>query len=105
MSSNKHFYNFHLFFCTNQRENGGACSNFSSAAMREHAKKLCRELGLSKDGGVRINTSGCLGRCEHGPVIAVYPEGIWYTYVDADDVTEIIQEHVVGGRLVERLKI
>lgn len=105
MSDKDHFYRFHLFFCINQREGGSACSNFGSSAMREHAKQLCTELGLSKHGRVRINTSGCLGRCERGPVIAVYPEGVWYTYVDADDVNDIIHEHVVGGRVVERLKI
>ena len=44
-------------------------------------------------------------KCEHGPVLAVYPEGVWYTYVDADDVNEIIHEHIIGGRVVERLKI
>ncbi len=99
------FYNFHLFFCTNQRDSGSACSDFGAHKMKDHAKRLCTEMGLSKSGGVRINMSGCLGRCEHGPVLAVYPEGVWYTYVDADDVNEIIHEHIIGGRVVERLKI
>lgn len=105
MLDKDHFYHPHLFFCTNQREGGTACSNFNSSVMRDHAKQLCAELGLSKWGRVRINTSGCLGRCELRPVIVVYPEGIWHTYADIIDVKEIIHEHVVRGRIVERLKI
>lgn len=105
MSADKHFYRFHLFFCTNRRGSGSACSDFGSVAMREHATQLCAQLDLSTQCGVRVSSSGCLGRCEHGPVVAVYPEGVWYTYVDADDVTQIIHEHVLGGRAVERLKI
>ena len=56
-------------------------------------------------GKVRINKAGCLDRCDHGPVLVVYPEAVWYTYVDKEDVEEIIQEHLVHGRIVERLKL
>ena len=73
--------------------------------MRAYAKARAKELGISGKGGVRINTAGCLDRCSEGPVIAVYPEGIWYTYVDESDVEEILQEHLVNGRVVKRLKI
>jgi (2Fe-2S) ferredoxin len=44
-------------------------------------------------------------RCEEGPVLVVYPEGVWYTYVDQDDVDEIIDKHLVNGVIVERLRI
>jgi len=54
---------------------------------------------------VRINTAGCLNRCSEGPVMVVYPEGVWYTYVDQEDIDEIIDEHLTGGRVVERLKL
>ena len=54
---------------------------------------------------IRINTSGCLDRCEEGPVCVVYPEGTWYTYVDERDVDEIIESHLMAGKPVERLKI
>jgi (2Fe-2S) ferredoxin len=54
---------------------------------------------------VRVNQAGCLDRCAEGPVIVVYPEEIWYTYVDKDDIDEIIEEHLVNGRVVERLRI
>ena len=61
--------------------------------------------GIAGPGGVRINIAGCLDRCEEGPVIVVYPEGVWYSYIDQEDVDEIIEEHLLQGRIVERLKI
>ena len=73
--------------------------------MRDYAKKRVKELKLSGPGNVRINAAGCLDRCEQGPVIVVYPEEVWYTYVDKADIDEIIDEHLVGGRVVERLRI
>ena len=54
---------------------------------------------------MRINKAGCLDRCDLGPVLVVYPEGVWYSYVDQEDIEEIIQEHLVQGRVVERLRI
>ena len=73
--------------------------------MREYAKSRVRELGLAGAGNIRVNSSGCLDRCEQGPVCVVYPEGVWYTYVDETDVDEIIESHLVDGKPVERLKI
>jgi (2Fe-2S) ferredoxin len=49
--------------------------------------------------------AGCLDRCGEGPVLVVYPEAVWYTYVDQSDIDEIIDEHLVNGSVVERLKI
>ncbi len=62
-------------------------------------------MGLAGPGKVRVNKSGCLDRCESGPVCVVYPEGTWYTYIDEEDVDEIINSHIINGNLVERLKI
>ena len=73
--------------------------------MREYAKKRIQALGRAGQGNIRVNTAGCLDRCEEGPVCVVYPEGIWYTYVDEFDLDEIIDSHLVAGRTVERLKI
>jgi (2Fe-2S) ferredoxin len=100
------YYKHHVFFCINQREDGEACcANKGSVAMREHAKQRVKALKLNGPGGVRINNAGCMDRCGEGPVIVVYPEGTWYTYVDQEDVDEIIDQHLVKGRVVERLKI
>ena len=73
--------------------------------MRGYAKDRMKALGLSGEGRVRINTAGCLDRCELGPVLVVYPEGVWYTYVDKADIDEIIAEHIQNGRVVERLRV
>ena len=73
--------------------------------MRDYAKARIKELGLSGEKQLRINQAGCLDRCEEGPVLVVYPEGVWYTYVDQHDVDEIIDQHLVNGGIVERLRI
>ena len=100
------YYERHLFFCTNDRGTGAerpSCNQCGSAALREYAKAKVKKLGMTGQGKVRINTSGCLDRCEQGPVCVVYPEGIWYTYIDEEDVDEIIEKHLIKGKLVERL--
>lgn len=100
------YYRYHVFFCTNRRDDGSACcANHDAQGMRDYAKARIKELGLSGRGRVRVNNAGCLDRCEEGPVIVVYPEGTWYTYVDREDIDEIIDQHLVNGRVVDRLKI
>src|SRR5262247_2559795 len=100
------YYERHVFFCCNQRADGRACcADKGSPALRDYCKKQVKERRLAGRGKVRINQSGCLDRCEEGPCIVVYPEGTWYTYVDQKDVDEIIDEHLVKGRVVVRLKI
>ena len=97
------YYKHHVFFCINQREGGKTCcANCGSPQMRDYVKAKIKSMSLA---GVRINTAGCLDRCKDGPVVVVYPEGIWYTYIDEEDLDEIIQEHLVHGRVVERLRI
>jgi (2Fe-2S) ferredoxin len=100
------YYGKHVFFCCNQRQEGEQCCNGSgSQKMRDHAKDRIKSLKLSGPGKVRINQSGCLDRCKEGPVMVVYPDAVWYTYVDREDIDEIIDEHLVNGRIVERLRI
>ena len=100
------YYSKHVFFCCNQRDNGKQCCNDAgSSELRDYAKGRVKALKLAGEGKVRINQSGCLDRCEEGPVMVVYPEAVWYTYVDQADIDEIIDEHLVHGRVVERLKI
>jgi (2Fe-2S) ferredoxin len=101
------FYDKHVFFCTNQRTDGSACCNDHRAQQaRDYVKDRVKELGLSgQQNRIRINSAGCMDRCGDGPVIVVYPEGIWYTYVDESDLDEIIEQHLRNGRVVERLKI
>ncbi|WP_177419442.1 (2Fe-2S) ferredoxin domain-containing protein [endosymbiont of Lamellibrachia barhami] len=99
-------YRHHLFFCTNQRDDGrSCCARFSAAKMRGYLKAKVKALGLAGPGGVRINSAGCLDRCDKGPVIVVYPEAVWYTYIDGEDLDEILQRHLIDGEVVERLRI
>lgn len=100
------YYKYHVFFCTNHREDGRACcASHGAQEARDYAKARVKKMGLAGKGGVRINNAGCLDRCEEGPCIVIYPEGTWYTYVDREDIDEIIERHLVGGAIVDRLKI
>ncbi len=102
------YYQKHVFFCTNDRgpdADRPSCSRCGASGMREYAKQRIKELGQSGAGKIRVNSAGCLDRCEEGPVCVVYPEGVWYTYVDEFDVDEIIESHLLGGKPVDRLKI
>jgi (2Fe-2S) ferredoxin len=99
-------YKHHVFFCQNQRDAPEACCACHGAVeMRDYCKGRVKALGLNGEGKVRVNQAGCLDRCEEGPVLVVYPEGTWYTYVDKADIDEIIDEHLVHGRVVTRLRI
>jgi (2Fe-2S) ferredoxin len=99
-------FKYHVFFCQNQRDAPEACcANHDASAMRDYCKGRVKALGLAGTGKVRVNQAGCLDRCEEGPVVVVYPEGVWYTYVDKADIDEIVDEHLVNGRVVERLRI
>ena len=100
------YYKHHVFFCQNRRDPPEACcANHNAEGMRDYAKKRVKELGMSGEGKVRINQAGCLDRCEEGPCLVVYPDAVWYTYVDRADVDEIIEEHLRNGRVVERLRM
>ncbi len=100
------YYRYHLFLCTNVRDDGRACcQDHGARELRDYAKARVKELGLSGVGGIRVNTAGCMDRCSEGPVLVVYPEGVWYTYEDQGDIDEIIDRHLVHGQAVERLRI
>ena len=100
------YFKHHVFFCTNQRATGETCcNNHAAVEMQTYAKTRIAELGLKGKGQVRINKAGCLDRCDDGPVLVVYPDNVWYTYVDREDIDDIISEHLQNGRIVERLRI
>ncbi len=100
------YYQYHVFFCCNQRKNGEAsCNDHGANDIRDYAKGRVKELKLSGPDKVRINQAGCLDRCSEGPCLVVYPDEVWYTYVDKSDVDEIIEEHLQYGRVVDRLRI
>jgi (2Fe-2S) ferredoxin len=100
------YYQHHVFFCTNQRAEGeNCCNNHRVTELHAYAKKKVAALGLNGEGKVRMNKAGCLDRCELGPILVIYPEETWYTFMDESDIDEIIHEHLQNGRPVERLKV
>jgi (2Fe-2S) ferredoxin len=99
-------YAKHIFFCLNRRDDGReCCASQRAEALQAHAKDRVKALGLNGPGKVRVNKAGCLDRCELGPVAVVYPEGTWYTFVDEQDIDEIVESHLRDGKPVERLKL
>ncbi len=102
----KPYFEAHVFACTNRRPDGhkrGSCAEKGSEKLREYMKVRSKELGLEPR--IRINSAGCLDRCELGPTLVIYPEGVWYTIHSPSDVDEILQTHIVEGGRVERLML
>ena len=97
------YYERHIFFCLNQREGENACAQHGAQAGFDHCKSRVKSEKLAGPGGIRVNKAGCLDRCAGGPVAVVYPDAVWYTYVDEQDIDEIVDSHLKNGRVVERL--
>lgn len=98
------YYQRHIFFCLNKRDNGeAACADHQAQQAFDHCKARVKAEGLAGPGKVRVNKAGCLDRCAGGPVAVVYPEGTWYTFVDKEDIDEIVESHLKHGEVVERL--
>ena len=96
----------HVFVCGNAREPGhprGGCDPEGRQALRDAFKKGLKKAGLGAE--VRANHAGCLDQCEHGPVVVIYPEGIWYGGVNVEDVPRIIARTLVAGEVLEDLRI
>ena len=103
-SGTKPYFERHIFFCLNERTNGDdCCAQHGAQAGFERCKSQVKAAGLSGPGKVRVNKAGCLDRCAGGPVAVVYPEAVWYTFVDPSDVDEIVESHLKNGKVVERL--
>ncbi len=99
------FYEAHVFCCTNERPAGhprGCCKAKGAEKLRDYMKARAKEFGLSR---IRINTSGCLDRCELGPTMVIYPEGVWYHVETREDVDEVLQRHLIEGGRVARLML
>lgn len=98
------YYQRHIFFCLNERPNGEACcAQHDAQAAFERCKSQVKAADLAGPGQVRVNKAGCLDRCAAGPVAVVYPEAVWYSYVDASDIDEIVESHLKNGQVVQRL--
>ena len=99
-------FQHHVFICTNERDEDASrpsCGRQGSEGLKSAFKDAVKEAGLK--GKVRANELGCLDQCEHGPMVVVYPDAVWYGSVQVKDVEEIVMEHLVHGRPVERLQL
>lgn len=96
----------HVFVCQNVRPEGAprpACTKDGKSELLPQLQMFAKAAGLG--GKIRINKAGCLDQCEHGPTVVVYPEAVWYGHVQPEDAEEIVIQHLVGGRPVERLRL
>jgi len=99
-------FEHHVFVCTNERDKSASrpsCGLEGSKKLRGHLKDAAKKAGLKHR--IRINEASCLDQCEHGPVMVVYPEAVWYGFVSIEDINEIVDNHLVHGKPVERLRL
>ena len=99
------FYDAHVFVCCNRRPDGhprGSCAARGSEKLRDYMKVRAKEMGLKR---VRVNMAGCLDRCELGPCVVIYPEGVWYKVETNADVDLILERHVRDGGRAEELML
>lgn len=99
-------YERHIFVCQNARPDGAprpSCTTDGKSELLTQLQQLSRAAGLGRQ--IRINKAGCLDQCEHGPVVVIYPETVWYGHVQAEDAAAIVQQHLVGNQPVERLRL
>lgn len=92
------YYQKHIFFCTNQRQSGKRCCGEGGEAerLRQYAKHRLKALGLHGAHRVRVNACGCLDRCEEGPMLVIYPEGIWCSYRTYKDIDDILERYILN---------
>lgn len=96
----------HIFVCTSCRMNGqqkGLCYSKESVDIVQRLIEAIEDLDLS--GEVMITNTGCFGICNQGPIMVVYPEGVWYGAVTEEDINRIVEQHIINGLPVEELRI
>ncbi len=99
------YFDAHLFVCCNRRPDGharGSCAAKGSEKLRDYMKARAKEMGLVN---LRVNSAGCLDRCELGPCLVIYPEGIWYKIETTADVDLVLEAHVRDGGRAEALML
>ncbi len=100
------FYQKHVFFCVNQKDNDKkCCQNAAASDFFVYARDSLKARNSFGPDKIRVSSSGCLGRCAKGPTIVVYPDNIWYSYANFADIDEIIESHLLGQKIVERLRL
>jgi (2Fe-2S) ferredoxin len=99
------FFDDHIFVCTNRRPDGhprGSCAARGSEALRDYMKARVKELGLTR---IRVNSAGCLDRCELGPCVVIYPDGVWYRVTTRAEVDRVLDAHLVTKKEESELRL
>lgn len=95
----------HIFVCTSSRMTGVAKGFCHTKGALEIIQRFTEKLEEEDITDVMVSNTGCFGICEKGPIVAVYPDNVWYGSVSADDVDEIVESHIMNGKIVEKLEI
>lgn len=107
----------HIFCCTNKRPDDhprGSCGAKNAEALRQYLREKLKSAGVEEarasmrsgsETVARVNASGCLDQCENGPVLVIYPEGIWYRADSTDAIDKIVEQHLIGGTIVSELQL
>lgn len=94
----------HVFICTNQKDGGKkCCGEESGMELVNKMKNILKENNIAKE--IRAQRAGCLDVCGHGPSMVIYPEGVFYGNVKVEDVQQIVEDHLINNKIVDRLKI
>lgn len=98
------YYQHHIFLCTNLRENNkDCCAKRGAKHLLDYFKSKIKLLPEDQQHKIRVNHSGCLGRCSLGPILVIYPENTWYHYETHEDINEIIEQHLLKQKIIHRL--
>ncbi len=98
------YYQQHIFLCINARDNNrDCCAKRGSKHLLDYLKTKLKLLDEKKEKKIRVSSAGCLGRCKLGPVLVIYPEGIWYHCQTQEDIDEIIEKQIINKQQVTRL--
>jgi (2Fe-2S) ferredoxin len=99
------YYKKHVFICQNKKEDGSGCGVLAQKDAVGFFKKNLKQNDLWGEGKIRVSRTGCLGRCSEGPTCVIYPDGVWYNYLDEDDLHEIFDQHIMQDKIVKKLLI
>ncbi len=97
-------YRLHVFLCLNQKTDQSCGNKAPAEALWRYMRQKVRAAGMEAD-EVAVTRTGCLGKCELGPCLAIYPDNVWYCFHNEADIDAIVDQHLLHGKTVESLRI